>query len=54
MANQSAISPQYLGNFTCIGSDCEDTCCSGWTVSVNKSAFKEGLGKEEDVKEKVF
>jgi lysine-N-methylase len=40
MANQSAISPQYLGNFTCIGSDCEDTCCSGWTVSVNKSAFK--------------
>jgi lysine-N-methylase len=33
------IAPQYAGSFHCIGSDCEDTCCHGWKVPVDRDAF---------------
>jgi len=29
------IRPAYAQAFRCIGSDCEDTCCQGWTVPVD-------------------
>lgn len=32
--------PQYMKNFRCIGSVCEDTCCIGWTVSVDEETYK--------------
>ncbi len=34
----------YAARFLCAGADCEDTCCSGWTVPVNEAAL-EGFGK---------
>ena len=40
MANQSARTYKYMSNFSCIGADCEDSCCSGWNVTVDKSTFK--------------
>jgi len=33
------IQPDYANRFRCIGSACEDTCCSGWRVSVDESDF---------------
>lgn len=27
--------PRYVGRFTCIGGECEDTCCSGWQVDLD-------------------
>jgi lysine-N-methylase len=30
----------YYNEFECIGSDCEDSCCSGWTVTIDKKTFK--------------
>lgn len=32
--------PQYMKDFHCIGSDCEDNCCYGWTVAVDDDTFK--------------
>jgi lysine-N-methylase len=32
--------PKYMQQFSCIGSDCEDTCCSGWGVSIDKKTYK--------------
>ncbi|WP_342600376.1 flagellin lysine-N-methylase [Psychrobacillus sp. FSL H8-0483] len=32
--------PSYMKNFQCIGSDCEDTCCAGWKVIVDKETFQ--------------
>ncbi|WP_420238885.1 flagellin lysine-N-methylase [Telmatobacter bradus] len=29
----------YATQFACIGADCEDTCCGGWTVPVDQPAF---------------
>lgn len=31
--------PQYIEKFSCIGSACEDTCCAGWSVTVDKKAY---------------
>lgn len=40
MANQSATAPQYMATFSCIGAACEDSCCSGWNVTVDKASYK--------------
>lgn len=34
------IAPNYMEKFHCIGSACEDTCCAGWKVIVDKATFK--------------
>ena len=34
------IEPRYVKDFHCIGPDCEDSCCVGWTVHVDKASYK--------------
>ncbi|OAM92877.1 lysine-N-methylase [Pelosinus fermentans] len=34
------IQPQYFSKFRCIGTECEDTCCSGWKVIIDKNTYK--------------
>jgi lysine-N-methylase len=34
-----ALVPQFASRFSCIGSSCEDTCCAGWEVSIDKKTF---------------
>lgn len=31
--------PDYYSKFNCIGPDCEDTCCSGWVVSIDRDTY---------------
>ena len=31
--------PQYAAQFQCIGPACEDTCCRGWNIHVEKPAY---------------
>lgn len=31
--------PEYMTEFQCIGSECEDTCCSGWKVVIDKESY---------------
>lgn len=33
------IIPEYMKEFQCIGSACEDTCCAGWSVNIEKETF---------------
>ena len=35
----TALVPQYVSRFSCIGSSCEDSCCAGWRVSIDKKTF---------------
>lgn len=37
---RTALVPQYMRSFVCTGSECEDTCCKGWTISVDKATYK--------------
>ena len=34
------IHPHYGKNFRCIGSACEDTCCHGWTIPMDKATYE--------------
>lgn len=35
-----AIAPKYMESFQCIGSSCEENCCHGWQVTIDKQTFK--------------
>lgn len=39
MSEQEVIFPAYMKDFSCIGSACEESCCIGWTVTVDKLTF---------------
>lgn len=34
------LRPTFYNSFKCIGSACEDTCCSGWNVTIDKDTYK--------------
>lgn len=34
------LKPQYFDKFKCIGSNCEDTCCKGWDITIDKKTYK--------------
>src|SRR5271155_102584 len=38
-AGTKTIRPQYAGTFRCIGPACEDTCCQGWSVFIDKPTY---------------
>ena len=33
--------PKYVTQFRCIGSNCSDTCCAGWGISIDQETFKD-------------
>lgn len=34
-----ALVPRYVSRFSCIGTACEDNCCTGWRVAIDKKTF---------------
>ncbi|MGG3887083.1 flagellin lysine-N-methylase [Brevibacillus panacihumi] len=46
-SGQFILIPQYMDLFQCVGSSCEDTCCAGWIVPIDKATYK----KYKSVKE---
>ena len=34
------LRPQYAKGFHCIGPECEDTCCQGWDIVVDRDAYE--------------
>lgn len=36
----STLMPRFVERFSCIGPRCEDTCCSGWTIYIDKKTYK--------------
>jgi len=38
--NMTALMPRYVERFRCIGANCEDTCCAGWPVHIDKKTYK--------------
>lgn len=37
--DNKALVPEYMTRFQCIGSECEDTCCALWNVSVDQATY---------------
>jgi lysine-N-methylase len=38
--------PEYVQNFSCIGSECEDHCCKQWNITLDKATYKKYLKSE--------
>lgn len=34
------LMPTFMNSFSCIGSACEDSCCIGWQVTIDKKTYK--------------
>lgn len=45
--------PNNFAKFKCIGGECEDTCCQGWDIEVDKDTFNE-YAKVQNPKMKVM
>lgn len=37
---RAVLIPQYVNDFFCIGTACEDSCCSGWRVNIDEDTYK--------------
>ncbi|WP_298439574.1 flagellin lysine-N-methylase [uncultured Ferrimonas sp.] len=37
---QTTLTPGFAADFQCIGGDCEDHCCQGWTIALDKASCK--------------
>lgn len=46
--------PMYLKEFKCIGGSCEDSCCIGWDVDIDKSTFKQYYKVQDEEMRKMF
>ena len=40
MPQTRQVRPEYAEMFRCIGSACEDTCCQGWNVLIERGAYE--------------
>ncbi|HXM62189.1 MAG TPA: flagellin lysine-N-methylase [Terriglobales bacterium] len=40
MTEPGLVRPDYAERFRCIGSACEDTCCKGWGIPVDREAYE--------------
>ena len=46
---QTVSALEYYEKFHCIGSDCQDTCCAGWSVPVDRLTYQRYLSSEDPV-----
>lgn len=46
--------PQYVQRFSCIGSDCEDSCCIGWQVNIDETTYKKYKRVRDDKLSPLF
>ncbi len=37
--NKEVFIPKYMKSFKCIGPNCEDTCCAGWSIPIDEETY---------------
>jgi lysine-N-methylase len=40
MRSTKIVRPEYADRFRCIGPTCEDSCCAGWAVTIDKATYQ--------------
>ena len=51
---REVLIPEYLEKFSCIGSFCEDTCCAGWRVDLDKKTYLKYKNNKDMELEPIF
>lgn len=52
--NIKVIYPSYIDNFHCIGGECEDNCCIGWDIDIDKETFRKYHKVADEEMKKMF
>ena len=39
LENKEVFIPKYMKRFKCIGPKCEDTCCVGWSIPIDRETY---------------
>lgn len=52
--NVKMIYPSYIDKFQCIGGKCEDSCCIGWDIDIDKETFKKYHKVTDKAMKKMF
>lgn len=47
------LKPTYFDKFKCIGSKCEDNCCQGWSIDIDKRTYKKYTKSNSKIKNKL-
>ncbi|ACA85058.1 flagellin lysine-N-methylase [Shewanella woodyi] len=47
MMDSGIVTPKYVSDFSCIGPDCEDSCCIGWNIYIDKQSYKKTMAHRE-------
>lgn len=48
------VIPAYIKQFQCLGSECEDTCCAGWNVTLDKKTYENYTADKSSPLAKAF
>ncbi len=48
------LSPSYIKGFKCIGGACEDSCCIGWDIDIDKITYRKYFRTKDPVMKKEF
>ncbi|MFN7250069.1 MAG: flagellin lysine-N-methylase [Anaerobacillus sp.] len=48
MEQKKVLTPTYMRDFSCIGADCEDTCCSGWQITIDEKSYNRLLDEDDN------
>ncbi len=48
------INPTYLKDFKCIGGSCEDSCCIGWDVDIDRITFRQYFRTKDSSMRSMF
>lgn len=54
MVTDAILMPAYVSRFTCIGGDCEDTCCAGCCIQLDQSSFLTYKASTDPVLQPLF
>lgn len=46
--------PVYFEEFKCIGGKCEDSCCIGWNIDIDKVTFKRYFKVQDPEMKRMF
>lgn len=46
--------PVYFEDFKCIGGKCEDSCCIGWNIDIDKVTFKRYFKVQDQEMKRIF
>ena len=48
------IYPEYYDEFKCIGGSCEDSCCIGWDIDIDKITFRKYYKVQDSEMKRMF